>query len=110
MFPWERFIFALCHVYDRRDNTLIFDEFFILMGRGNGKNGFVSMLAWYFTTPNHGIKSYNIDIVANSQDQATTSFNDIYEMIDEDKYHVLKKMYDITKEKNLHSNMVRFKV
>ena len=39
MFPWERFIFALCHVYDTRDNTLIFDEFFILMGRGNGKNG-----------------------------------------------------------------------
>lgn len=102
MFPWERFIFALCHVYDQRDNTLIFDEFFILMGRGNGKNGFVSMLAWYFTTPNHGIKSYNIDIVANSQDQATTSFNDIYEMIDEDKYHVLKKMYDITKEKILN--------
>lgn len=98
MFPWERFVFAMCHVYDVRDDTLLFDEFFIEMGRGNGKNGFISMLIWYFVTPNHGIEQYNIDIVANSEDQAITSFQDIYELIDEDKTGRLKKQFSKTKE------------
>ena len=51
------------------------------MGRGNGKNGFISPVAWYLTTHYHGIKGYNIDIIANSQDQSETSFNDIYEVL-----------------------------
>ena len=99
MFPWERFIFAMCHVYDKRDDTLIFDEFFIEMGRGNGKNGFISMLIWYFTTPNHGIREYNIDIVANAEDQAMTSFHDVYDLIEEDRLGKLKKQFTKTKEK-----------
>ena len=44
-----------------------------------GKNGFISGVSWYLTTHYHGIQGYNVDIIANSEEQATTSFNDIYE-------------------------------
>ena len=79
---WELFIFALIHCYYQSSDTVVFDEFFIMMGRGNGKNGFISPVAWYLTLKAHGINAYNVDIVANSQDQAETSFNDVYEMLE----------------------------
>lgn len=79
--PWELFIIALVHAY-HEDGTLVFTEFFILVGRGNGKNKFISGLTWYLTTHYHGIRGYNIDIIANSQEQAMTSFNDIYEVLE----------------------------
>lgn len=97
LFPWEKFVIACMHIYDKRDDTVIFDEFFIEMGRGNGKNGFISALIWYLTTPNHGIKGYNIDIVANSEDQATTSFNDVYDLIKEDATGKLRRQFDVKK-------------
>lgn len=80
LFPWELFVLALIHCYEE-DGSLVFTEYLIMMGRGNGKNGFISGVAWYLTTHYHGIRSYNVDIVANSEDQAKTSFMDIYDML-----------------------------
>ncbi len=79
---WELFLFALIHCYYDSSDTVVFDEFLILMGRGNGKNGFISPLVWYLTTHYHGVKGYNVDIIANSEDQAKTSFDDIYNMLE----------------------------
>lgn len=73
LFDWELFVLALVHCY-YSDDTLVFTEFLIMMGRGNGKNGFISGLAWYLTTHYHGVAGYNIDIIANSEEQAKTSF------------------------------------
>lgn len=95
LIPWQKFIIGLVHCfYD--DGTLVYDKFLILMGRGGGKNGFISALSWYFTTHFHGIKGYNVDIVANSEKQAKTSFEDVYEVIDDNKK--LKKVFHYTKE------------
>jgi len=104
LLPWERFIIALVHCYYRQTDTVVFGEFFIMMGRGNGKNGFISGLAWYLTTKYHGIKGYNVDIIANSEDQAETSFNDIYTML-EDTWAKSKKFFYKSKEiiKNLNT-------
>lgn len=82
LFDWELFVTALIHCFYKSNDTVVFSEIFIMMGRGNGKNGFISLLTWYLTTHYHGITGYNVDIVANSQDQAETSFNDIYEMLE----------------------------
>lgn len=82
LLDWERFVIALVHCYHTADDTVVFSEFLIMMGRGNGKNGFISGLAWYLTTKYHGIDGYNVDIIANSEDQAKTSFDDIYEVLD----------------------------
>lgn len=97
LLPWERFIIALVHCYYRQNDTVVFGEFFIMMGRGNGKNGFISGLAWYLTTKYHGVKGYNVDIIANSEDQAETSFNDIYTML-EDTWVKSKKFFYKSKE------------
>ena len=67
------------------------------MGRGNGKNGYISPLAWYLTTHYHGIKGYNVDIVANAEDQAKTSFNDVYEVL-ERTWGKSKRFFYKTKE------------
>ena len=82
MFDWELFVIALVHCYYKSTDTVVFREFLMVMGRGNGKNGFISGLAWYLTTHYHGIKGYNVDIIANSEDQAKTSFDDIYEVLE----------------------------
>lgn len=82
LLPWELFVLALVHCFYRSNDTVVFSEFLIMMGRGNGKNGFISGLVWYLTTHYHGVNGYNVDIIANSEDQAKTSFDDVYEMLE----------------------------
>lgn len=97
LFPWEKFVLALVHCYYRSSDTLVFTEYLIMMGRGNGKNGFISDVAWYLTTMYHGVPGYNVDIIANSEDQAKTSFEDIYQML-EDTWAKSKKFFYKSKE------------
>lgn len=92
LFDWELFVVALTHCYTQ-DDMVVFDEILILMARGNGKNGLISPLSFYFTTPYHGIKGYNVEIVANSEDQAKTSFGDVYEVIEAHEPKMKKHFY-----------------
>ena len=85
LFPWERFVLALVHCFHRDTDTVVFSKFLIVMGRGNGKNGFISGLVWYLSSKAQGIEGDNIDIVANSEDQAKTSFEDVYRMLERTK-------------------------
>ncbi|WP_231169734.1 terminase TerL endonuclease subunit [Clostridium botulinum] len=97
LLDWELFLFALIHCYYKSTDMVVFDEFLIVMGRGNGKNGFISPVAWYLSTHYHGIKGYNVDIIANSEDQAMTSFNDIFEVL-ENTWKKSKKFFTKTKQ------------
>lgn len=97
LLDWELFIFALIHCYYKSIDMVVFDEFLIVMGRGNGKNGFISPVAWYLTTHYHGVKGYNVDIIANNEEQAKTSFNDVYEVL-ENTWKKSKKFFAKTKE------------
>lgn len=82
LIEWEIFLFALiAGVKFRFDGDIFFKDIRIIVGRGAGKNGFISFLAFYFLSPAHGVKGYNIDILANSENQAKTSFMDLYEII-----------------------------
>lgn len=96
LFPWEKFVLGLVHCY-YDDDTLVFSEYLIVMGRGNGKNGFISGLVWYLTTKYHGIEGYNVDIIANSEEQAKTSFEDIYNML-ERTWSKSKRFFKKTRE------------
>jgi Phage terminase-like protein, large subunit len=82
LLDWELCILALIHCYHDSSDMVVFDEFLIVMGRGNGKNGFVSPLVWYLTTHYHGVDGYNVDIIANNEEQAKTSFGDIYDVLE----------------------------
>lgn len=110
LLDWERFVIALVHCYYRSSDTVVFSEFLIMMGRGNGKNGFISGLAWYLTTKYHGIRGYNVDIVANSEGQAKISFEDVYETL-EQTWQKSKRFFYKSKEliKNLDTgSYIRF--
>src|SRR5690606_12129747 len=97
LFDWELFVFALIHCYYKSNDTVVFDEILLVMGRGNGKNGFISAVAWYLNAHYHGIREYNIDIIANAEDQAKTSFNDIYGVL-ERTWQKSKKFFYKTKQ------------
>lgn len=101
LLDWELFLFALIHCYYKSKDMVVFDEYLIEMGRGNGKNGFISPVAWYLTTHYHGVKGYNVDIIANNEEQAKTSFDDIYNIL-ERTWNKSKKFFHKTKQKILN--------
>ena len=82
---WELFQFAvIAGVFlIRPDGTrdIFFHEIRDIMGRGSGKNGFIDFLSFYFLSPYHGVRGYNIDLIANGEDQAKTSIADLAEII-----------------------------
>lgn len=96
LLDWEKFLDACEYGLYYKDGSLVFNEFFIMGGRGFGKNGYISTEIFYQTTKQHGIKEYDIDIIATSEEQAKTSFMDVHNMI-EDKPK-LKRAFDITLE------------
>ena len=102
LIEWEVFLFALIVGVTFTDGDIVFNDIRVMVGRGSGKNGFISYLCFYFLSPYHGIRGYNIDLMANAEDQAKTSFKDVYEIITDpvkDEYKsVLKKNYHATKE------------
>lgn len=69
-----------------------------MIARGNGKNGLISGLADYFISPGHGIDGYNVDVVANSEDQAETSVKEVYNMKEKNK-NFMKTFFSWTKTK-----------
>lgn len=93
LFPWEKFINAFIYGVRHDDGRLVFDRFFILIGRGAGKNGYVSWNSFYLPTGHHGIKNYDVDIVATSEKQAKTSFEDVYNVLEENWSKLKKTFY-----------------
>ena len=103
LIEWEVFLFALIVGVFFKNGDIFFKDIRIIVGRGSGKNGFISFLCFYFLSPYHGIRGYNIDLLANSEEQAMTTFNDVFEIIKDPVDSKLKKALDTnyyaTKEK-----------
>lgn len=93
--PFQRFIIAFIFLFYKTDRSVVFDQFFIFMARGGGKNGLISAVCHFLISALHGIQKYNISIVANSELQAKTSFKEIYETIGD--HEILKKLFYRTK-------------
>jgi phage terminase large subunit-like protein len=97
LFPWEKFCFILHNCVFRTDGMPRWSDLFILMGRGGGKNGYLAFEDFCLVTETHGVAYYNIDICANSEEQAKTSFDEIYNVLENPKWR--SKF-----EKNFHWN------
>lgn len=95
LFPYQKFVYAFVFMY--KSDIPIFRTFIILEGRGNGKDGFIIPLLHFFTTQYYGIKNYNIDIVATSEDQAIDSYNVAYDVLKSNK-DIMKKYFYWNKE------------
>lgn len=94
LFPYQKFIYAFVFMYEGEDKDIpLFRTFFIMMGRGNGKDGAFAPLMSFLTTHYHGIQGYNIDIVANGEEQAQDTFDVVYNMLEENKKAMKKYFY-----------------
>ncbi|MBU5425006.1 hypothetical protein KQI41_01170 [Tissierella pigra] len=82
LFDWQLFVIGLMNCYYTDIPAVVFPEILLYMGRGAGKNKFIAELARYFTSPNYGIPRYNVDITANNEQQAKTSFMDLHSSLE----------------------------
>ena len=58
LFPWQTFVFALhCCVF-KKDGTPRWSDLFVLMGRGGGKNGYLSFEDFCLITPTNGVAQH----------------------------------------------------
>lgn len=78
LFPYQKFILAFVFLYTVAENEPVFPEIVILMGRGNGKDGFMAPLANFFQTPLYGIPEYHVELVANSEQQIKDTYSVVY--------------------------------
>lgn len=92
LFPWQRFLNALIFGVRDAEGHLLFDRILIIIGRGAGKNGYIAWDSFFMMSGYHGIRGYDIDIVATSEDQAKTSFEDVFNALDA-KWSKLKKVF-----------------
>lgn len=86
LLPWERYQFAVIAGMFLRCPGAPYDDIYFhtiydILGRGAGKNGFIDFLAFYFISPYHGVHGYNIDLIANGEEQAGTSIKDVGDIV-----------------------------
>ena len=91
---YQKAIYSCVFMYEKDNHDIVkFPDTFILMARGNGKDGMIMPLANYLQTHYYGVKNYHIDIVATSEEAAINSFNVVYNMLEENKKIMLKYFY-----------------
>lgn len=91
LFEWEVFCFILFACIFSASGTPRWSDLFALMGRGAGKNGFLSFVCFCLVTETNGVAYYDVDICATSEDQAKTSFDEIYDILEDPKWSKLFK-------------------
>nr|WGN98127.1 MAG: terminase large subunit [Caudoviricetes sp.] len=102
LFPWERFLIPFIFgLRFKSDDTLVFNEYFLYMARGAGKNYFMSWIIFALITNINGIKKYNVAISSASERQAKTSYIDIREVIKGNPK--LKKNFPTSTQKEMKS-------
>jgi len=99
LFPWEVFLFALhCCTYWVGSNLPRWPDLFVMVGRGAGKNGYLAFEDFALLSPYNGIRAYNIDICATSEDQAKTTFDDIYNLLEDNRDKLYNTHYTWNKQ------------
>ena len=93
LLEWEVFCFALHNCTYSKAGILRWPDLFILVGRGAGKNGYLAFEDFCLISQYNKVKKYHIDICANSEDQAMTSFNDVYDVLEDNKSKLEKHFY-----------------
>ncbi|MGO2108295.1 MAG: terminase TerL endonuclease subunit [Staphylococcus equorum] len=78
--PFQKFLIAFIFLFDEEDE-LYFEQFFWLVARGAGKNGLISALSNYLISELHGVDNYDGTVVANTEKQAKTSFEEMHRQI-----------------------------
>lgn len=85
LFPWEKFLNALKYGVRYTNGELVWTEFLELLGRGAGKTAYAAYESFYMLTSYHGIKNYDVEIVATSEEQAERTFSDVHSALEDEK-------------------------
>ncbi|OCA84492.1 terminase [Bacillus sp. FJAT-27225] len=93
--PFDKFLIAFVFLFFKGSGRVFYRKHLWLIARGAGKNGLISVITHFLTSPLHGIPEYNVSIVANSEEQAKTSFDETYNVIG--RSGPLKAMFRRTK-------------
>lgn len=80
----ELFMLALTLCLYNADGVPRFKILFLYVGRGYGKNGFITFLTFCLLSDANGILEYDVYVAATTEDQAMTSFLEMYNMFDRD--------------------------
>ena len=91
----DKFLYTFVFLFYKETGRVFYRKILWLVARGFGKNGKVSALCNFLIGPLHGIDEYNISLVANSEEQAKTSFDEVYSAIG--RGGTLSKMFKRTK-------------
>ncbi len=71
--PFQKFLIAFVFLFFKDTDRVFYRKHLWMMGRGAGKNGLITVVSTFLTSELHGVREYNISVVANSEDQAKTS-------------------------------------
>ena len=85
LLPWEAFCFGLHNCVYKENGTLRWPTLVIFIGRGGGKNGYLAFEDFCLLTPANPVRLYHIDIFATSEEQAKTSFDDVWNVLEDNK-------------------------
>lgn len=94
---FDKFLIAFVFLFFKKNNRVFYRKHLWLIARGAGKNGLISVITHFLASPLHGVREYNVSIVANSEEQAKTSFDETYNVIG--RSNALKAMFYRTKVK-----------
>lgn len=86
LYPWEVYVFILHNCIFREDGLPRWRDLFAYLGRGAGKNGYLSFEDFCLVTETNGIRNYHIDICATTEDQAKTSFDEIHSVLENPRF------------------------
>lgn len=90
LFEWEKFVFTLHNCVFRPDGLPRFPDLMILVSRGAGKNGYLAFEDFALVSPYNDIKNYDVDICATAEEQARTSFDDIYNVLERNRKKLIR--------------------
>lgn len=93
--PTDKFLYTFVFLFFKENKRVFYRKNLWLVARGFGKNGKISALVNFLISPLHGIPEYDVSLVANSEDQAKTSFKEVYNAIG--RGGALGKMFRRTK-------------
>lgn len=91
---FQKFLIAFVFLFFKKNHRVFYRKHLWFFGRGGGKNGLISVVSHFLISELHGIENYNISIVANSEEQAKTSHDEVHRTIK--KYKVLQLAFKTT--------------
>lgn len=92
--PFQKFLIAFVFLFFKKNNRNFYRKHLWMFGRGGGKNGLLTVVGHFLISELHGIDNYNISVVANSEEQAKTSPDEVHKTIKNNP--ILQKAFKTT--------------